>query len=432
MDKDVSHNDLSEEVQVPKKVCQGAGWPWDKEEILRCKRCHAGCFCSRKCQKSCWEEHKVMCDYIVQLESHLTQQCAKVHHISKSTLPPKEEMKLVKLVGRRCTADVLLNEKKVKVLWDTGADVAIVSRSWLEENFPGEELKDVSKLVGHQLFLKVANNSFLNYIGYAEFVFNLSEGAKPLKVPILVTEDELGLPIIGYNVIEEAVKGLEDKLSAVHMLTRALVGMDEKKAEAVVNFIQTNAVVEKPEQLGIVKTGNKNVVIPKGRNLKMKCVAKCGLVNEDTPVLFEPNLGLDLESGLVVGEGVVVLERGKRKVVVPVCNPTDADIVLQAGTPVGIVSSVASVIPCPVEVNSVKCEKGGSESESDCEGESSGAHSEASQDSESDDGASDSESTIPDDAWMKKIDVSHLSPEQQRLVKAMLRRNADVFSKDIV
>ena len=133
-------------------------------------------------------------------------------------------------------------------------------------------------------------------------------------------------------------------------------------------------------------------------------------------MLFESNLGLDLESGLVVGEGVVVLERGKRKVGVPVCNPTDADIVLQAGTPVGIVSSVASVIPCPVEVNSVKCEKGGSESDS--EGESSGAQSEASQDSEPDDGASDSESTIPDDAWMKKIDASHLS---------MLRRNADVF-----
>ena len=103
-------------------------------------------------------------------------------------------------------------------------------------------LKDVSKLVGHQLFLKVANNSFLNYIGYAEFVFKLSEDAEPLKVPILVTEDDVGLPIIGYNVIEEAVKGLGgDKLSAVHMLTRALVGMDEKKAEAVVNLIQTNA-----------------------------------------------------------------------------------------------------------------------------------------------------------------------------------------------
>ena len=186
---DMSQNYSKEEIS---KKCLNGGCKKNNVEMFRCKRCHSGCFCSKKCQKECWQEHKVLCDYIVELETLLTDQVsAKLHFISKSSLSAKEEVKLVKLVGRKCTVDCYLNGKKTKVLWDTGAEVALISRSWLERNFPDEELKDVSELLGHQLFLKVANNSNLNYLGYVEIVFKLSEDAEPLKVPFLVTEDEV-------------------------------------------------------------------------------------------------------------------------------------------------------------------------------------------------------------------------------------------------
>ena len=61
------------------------------------------------------------------------------------------------------------------------------------------------------------------------------------------------------------------------------------------------------------------------------------------------------------------------KVVVPVSNLTNHDTVVRAKTQVGIVVSVNSVIPCPIQVNSVsaKEEQEGSvtssESESDDE-----------------------------------------------------------------
>ena len=426
---DMSQNYSKEEIS---KKCLNGGCKKNNVEMFRCKRCQSGCFCSKKCQKECWQEHKVLCDYIVELETLLTDQVsAKLHFISKSSLSAKEEVKLVKLVGRKCTVDCYLNGKKTKVLWDTGAEVALISRSWLERNFPDEELKDVSELLGHQLFLKVANNSNLNYLGYVEIVFKLSEYAEPLKVPFLVTEDEVSLPIVGYNVIEEAVKGSKDKMAVINMIESAFDSVDKKKAEAVVNLIQKKSECEKPECLGEVKTGKKDVIVPKGRNLKMKCVTRCGPVNGDTAVLFEPNLGLDLESGLVVGEGVVVLERGKTKVVVPVCNPTNTDIVLKARTQVGIISSVSSVIPCPVEVNSVSCEKDDNsrcEDDTDCGSEES---VDSGPEGDADDlGDADGDSVPGEESWMAKIDVSHLSPSRQKLVKSMLRRNADVFSKD--
>ena len=169
----VTKNDESQSVSVicddviPVAKC--AGCQKDNTVKFRCKRCHTQSYCSRKCQKKCWSEHKVWCDSIVELESRVkNKDFADVNFLSKSCLSPKEEMKLVKLVGKKCTVECILDEVHNKVLWDTGADVALVSRSWLDKHCPNKEIKDVSELLGHNqnLYIKVANNSLLKYVGY--------------------------------------------------------------------------------------------------------------------------------------------------------------------------------------------------------------------------------------------------------------------------
>ena len=52
-----------------------------------------------------------------------------------SHLTPKEHEKLIKLVGRRCTVKGKLNGKTIEILWDTGAQVSIISNKYLEEHF---------------------------------------------------------------------------------------------------------------------------------------------------------------------------------------------------------------------------------------------------------------------------------------------------------
>ena len=133
--------------------------------MFQCKHCHAGRFCSKECQKSCWQDHKVLCEIIVKLESQLkARMFSKLNYISRSSLTPKEEIKLVKLVGRKCVVNCCLEGKETKVLWDTGAEVALISRTWLDENFPEKPIKDVSELLGHELFLKVANNCSWSFL----------------------------------------------------------------------------------------------------------------------------------------------------------------------------------------------------------------------------------------------------------------------------
>ena len=393
----------------------------DNVEKFRCKRCHTQSYCSRKCQKSCWSEHKVWCDSIVELESRVRNKAfADVKVISKSSsLSPKEEVKLVKLVGRKCTVNCSLDAVESQVLWDTGAEVALISQAWLDEHCPEKEIKNVSDLLGHNLYLKVANNSLLDYLGYVEIIFKLSADAKPLKVPFLVTAGEMNIPLIGYNVIEEVHRSENERVdgaNVIDMFASSFDHVDRQKAEALVNLIEKRATSsDELGSLGEVNLGGKDVVVPKGQNLKLKCVCRCGPLSSDTVAMFQPDLQLDLDSGLVVGEGIVVVERGKRKLVVPVSNPTGSDIVLRARSHVGVVVPVNSVLPCPVEVNSLQVDDKNNDplSETESEGE----------DSE------DSQDPVEDEAWLEKIDLSHLSAARRKKVKAMLREMGDAFAK---
>ena len=58
-------------------------------------------------------------------------------------LTPKQRNALVQLIGRKCTILCSLNNVKVEALWDTGAQVFLVSREFLEHNFPLLTIKQI-------------------------------------------------------------------------------------------------------------------------------------------------------------------------------------------------------------------------------------------------------------------------------------------------
>ena len=58
----VTKNDESQSVSVcddVNPIAKCAGCQKDNTVKFRCKRCHTQSYCSRKCQKKCWSEHKV-------------------------------------------------------------------------------------------------------------------------------------------------------------------------------------------------------------------------------------------------------------------------------------------------------------------------------------------------------------------------------------
>ena len=106
---------------------------------------------------------------------------------------------MVGLLGKRCTVNGEINSHSVEVLWDTGAQVSIISNEFLK-NFPGVVVKDISELLDTKLNLTTANGSKMSHIGWVELNFRLSSCNPDLKVPFLVTEQFLDSPLIAFKV----------------------------------------------------------------------------------------------------------------------------------------------------------------------------------------------------------------------------------------
>jgi len=73
-------------------------------------------------------------------------------------------------------------------------------------------LRDTKELLGEEegLNLLGANGGAIPFEGWVEVQFQLAsrtQSAAPITVPLMVARDELEYPIIGYNVIEEVIKG---------------------------------------------------------------------------------------------------------------------------------------------------------------------------------------------------------------------------------
>ena len=225
-----------------------------------CSQCLSGCYCSNQCKKKDWKFHKSLCKVISKLDLENRQKDFDVTQFSgNSSLTPKQKLKLVKLVGQKCTINCSLDGVQTEALWDTGAEVTVVGKQWLQENFPEIEIKDVAGILGQDLFLKVANNSTMEHMGYVEMVLLMSELAKPILVPFLVIED-VTMPIIGYNVIEEVVKEELSRNNAEvnEVLSSAMKSINKRQIDGIINLIQKKIDDPEPEYIGIVKTGNKD------------------------------------------------------------------------------------------------------------------------------------------------------------------------------
>ena len=92
----------------------------------------------------------------------------------------------------------LLNDYELDMIWDTGAQVLIIS------------IRQLSELLDAKLNLTAVNGSVIPYIGWVEVRVKLIPPSShsnqgELTIPFLVTSETLDCPILGYNVIEELV-----------------------------------------------------------------------------------------------------------------------------------------------------------------------------------------------------------------------------------
>lgn len=112
------------------------------------------------------------------------------------------------------------------------------------------------------------------------------------------------------------------------------------------------------DQLCLVKTCKKDVVIPQGKSVKVSCRVNTGPLDKPTPVLFEADENGQWPSGLQVSDTLLTAMAGKScRVQVEVKNTTKHDIVLRNRTALGRLQLIQSVTPVEVKLKADNVEK---------------------------------------------------------------------------
>ena len=369
------------------------------------------------CQKNHRPRHKVLCRAIKEL-SERTQNTekglgdAQDMGVFSSHMTPKQQDYVAKLVGRKCSVQCYLNDKLMEVLWDTGAQVSLISEDVLKSQLPSVQVRDICQLLDTQgsISLQAANGTDIPYSGWAEIDLELvADTETKIKVPFLVTKENIDQPLIGFNVIELIVKEdhgkRDDKL--VEKLENSFIHCERKNIPALVNFIRSSDC----DELCVVKSTKTTCIIPAGQTVPVPCRANTGPIQRKTPVLFEPDELAQWPPGLEVHEGLTVVKEGNSTILnVTVTNDSDHDIVLPGRVTLGRLQQVRSVTPVAVKLKDPVEES--YEQENPCE-----------------------ENSVPKQSGsisceMPEVELSGLTIKQREQAEQLLREEADAFARN--
>ena len=242
--------------------CRNCRKTQSDKAVLQCKCCKAATYCNKRRQKEHWPEQKVLCNAIKELSSGKSANSGSPNSGHFPTqLTPKQQEKVIGLVGKRCEVKCQLNGKPVCVLWDTGSHVSGLSEEFLAHSFSEAQVRNISELIKGDLSLSAANGSEIPYKGWTQVRFqNKTPQSQDLIVPFLVSPETADYPLLGYNVIEEAVK-LDPDVACPELLRESFPTIADDQLESLVNFIKSK---HSGTELCSVRSDKNDAVVTKG------------------------------------------------------------------------------------------------------------------------------------------------------------------------
>ncbi|XP_035858119.1 uncharacterized protein LOC118495270 [Sander lucioperca] len=323
-----------------------------------------------------------LCELKSFLRSHLSEKSAGL-------LPKYSNIRneLKPLLSDYTVPDEALISYAVDCLLDSGAQVSLLDRQWVKTYLPDHKLRPLAELLGDKgLSVIAVNGEPLPYDGWVGVMVSLPGNSDPnltIQVPFLVSSVPMDRPLIGFNVIEQLILGLEEGanlVSALVNLLRDAMSLPDDNAAALVNFIQAKPTSDNEVSRGALKVGLNNVVIPAGQ--------------------------------LDVGESLIEISQAKVPYVrVPIGNHTKHEVTLSCRSILGSIEPVARVI----QTDKLDLTKSSVTPEVNRE---------------------EPPRTQPDKTgsvaqeWDPPVDVSSLSEDQQKVVKKMLREESGAFARD--
>ena len=399
-EEEPDEEELEEEEPVADvAVCCVCG---SSDDVRCCGNCKAAKYCSKGCQRKHWEHHSVYCGAIVDLEQLEKEKFYRNKTVRQNQINSKVRLKMLKLVGNKPKIRCRLDGKSTEMLWDTGSQVSLVDKRWVNQHFPDKEILPVADFLEREdLKLCAANNSEIQFEGVVLLKFGLKDGEDKFEVPMLVSKSSIAEPILGYNVIEELVlDGGDDDHKLLHSCFHSVRTF---KIEAFVALIQDQA--SSPDFLSEVKVPE-SLTVPAGHRRQVRCVVRDRCDEDEQTVYFSPKLNMDDED-LEFLETVTTLRRGRTNhVFVEVMNKTNHDMVLNKGLVMGSIHSVSAVVPM------MKAYWDGGQVEKPCT-----VFAEVNAVGED------------KDDWVPPADLSHLDEEQEKKVREVLKEERDVFSR---
>ena len=384
---------------TPVVLCSNCAAPG----LLRCSCCKAARYCSKKCQRETWDEHKKICGAIVELERMQKEERYRNKTVHQNQVNRRIQLKMVKLVGSKPKIGCFINGKLTKLLWDTGSMVSLVDREWVEKNVPGSEILPVADFLdGEDLKLSAANSTQILFDGVVLVNFGLEEGKDLFMVPVLVSSQPMVEPILGFNVIEHLVlEGEDDDRKMLESCFKLKRSFDVDKFVAL---IQDKA--RSPDFLAEVRIPE-TVRVPAGHRRQIKCVVKARCEEDEQTVYFQPVLSGEEEEFEVL-ETVTTLKHGRTNhVYVEVLNKSAVEKTLGKGSVLGSIHSVSAVVPMlrsPLSGQVSEAVVGNVEANAKTDG--------------------------VEDTWVPPADLSHLDERQREMVMNVLMEEKDVFSRN--
>ena len=230
--------------------------------------------------------HKVLCSAIHQLA--LKEREYLLNTMFASHVSPKEQKRLISLVGQKCTVNCLMNDKPVTALWDTGAMASLMNTQFLVNNLGDLKISKISDLLDTDIELTAAKYTHIPFLGWVEIrlkLFGKSQNSTELTVPILLTKEKLELPIIGYNSIEHFIHEFENSqaepaVTISDILCDSLYEKNELNVSTYVNFVKTR---NENNPVCSVRTNKNSINVPKGKIMKIPCnVNALGIYEKNT------------------------------------------------------------------------------------------------------------------------------------------------------
>lgn len=310
------------------------------------------------------------------------------------------------------------------MLLDSGAQVTMVSKAWIEQALPNIKIQPLGLLFPDQsLEISAANNTRVPLDGWAEIDLQIRSqhhGHVMIRVPLLISHD-CNHPLLGSNVIAEIIKenaNQKEKVDVSTILEEAL-GVSASTVEALVLALQQVTFTETPQHY--VRIGKRGVTIPAGQIREVKCRVR-GWSGNGT-LLFQPIAGNDCIEGLELLPALVDVPGGLSKCVkIPVQNPTKHAIYLPQRTILGNLEDIVELKP--VHKSFASPESRYQDTPRSCSVQ---LRTDDLKKIEKDRNVS----VHPNrEKWHPPVDVSHLAEDEQKIVRKMLFDQSDVFARD--